>query len=334
MAFILLDAQFNTGMLLGLTQALPGFNAATRGAITYKDSRLPGSFVNNVGFTLTQDLWTNRDPTSTAAAASGDRKTMGQINQIGVKRPIKAIVENRLTDFAASIGAQVPKSSEEFSQMIGEWVARTKLLRQFNDALLAARVAIKNQAANTATATANSGKANSGDLNLARAKMGDLDFAAAGVLIMHSKPFYDLVGNQVAEKIPDVAGFNLFRGLPATYGIPTLVTDSAALVGVRGSGSAAVPEYYSLGLLPGGVNVTNDAAETVVADAVTGGENILYRLQAEGAHVVDVKGFKWDTSNGGANPSDAAFATATNWDPTESGTGAEKRRAGFCWVTL
>jgi hypothetical protein len=27
-----------------------------------------------------------------------------------------------------------------------------------------------------------------------------------------------------------------------------------------------------------------------------------------------VKGFKWDVSNGGANPADAALATGSNWD--------------------
>lgn len=334
MAFVLLHQQMHTGMLLALSQFLPGFNQATRGGIKLSDARLPGNFTNNVNFDLTEDVWSNRDPTASTDIASGDRKSVGELNTIGVTRPIKALVENSLQSFARSLAQSIPTTSEQFSQMIGEWIMRTKLRRLFNDGLLAFRVAHKAQTANHLLATANSGKANSDDLNLARATMGDMDFAAAGVLVMHSKPYYDLVGKQVADKIPDVAGWNFFRGQPATFNIPTLVTDSPALVGTRAVGSTTVPEYYSLGILPDAVDIKNDAAETVAANTITGKENIMFQVQAEGAYNIALRGFKWDTGNGGAVPSDNAFATATNWDPLETSTGAHKRRGGFCFTTL
>ena len=45
-----------------------------------------------------------------------------------------------------------------------------------------------------------------------------------------------------------------------------------------------------------------------------GRENIVTRLQGEYAYNVGCKGVKWDVTNGGVNPSDAAVGTSTNWD--------------------
>ena len=56
----------------------------------------------------------------------------------------------------------------------------------------------------------------------------------------------------------------------------------------------------------------------MVLDEVTGLENLVVRLQGEFAYNLGVKGFKWDTANGGANPSDAAVGTGTNWDAAVS----------------
>lgn len=333
MAFVLLDQSFHSGMMLALAQNLNVFNAASRGAITLKDRRLPGQYVNNVGWNLTEDVWTRRDPTSIAAAASGDRKSLGELNKIGVICHTKAIVENSLGNLAQSMGQDIPTTSEGFSRMVGSWVATSGLKKKLNHGILAARAAIKGQSESVYTATNNSAKANAVDLNLARATMGDA-VGLVQVNIMHSKPWFDLVGNQVVEKYPDVTGFNLFQGIPATYGVPTLVTDSASLVGVRGSGSAAVPEYYTLGLVSGAVDVESDTAETATAETITGLENLMFRLQAQGSHSLAVKGFKYDVANGGANPTDTTIGTSTNWDVLESGAPNQKKRAGYCFVTL
>jgi hypothetical protein len=38
------------------------------------------------------------------------------------------------------------------------------------------------------------------------------------------------------------------------------------------------------------------------------------RLQGEFAFNVGLKGFQWDVTNGGANPTDSALGTGSNWD--------------------
>src|SRR5690606_17211070 len=80
------------------------------------------------------------------------------------------------------------------------------------------------------------------------------------------------------------------------------------------SGSPATTAYYTLGLTANGVLCEVTETSDIVIDDVTGGENILTRLQGEFAYNTGIKGFKWDVANGGANPNDAALGTGSNWD--------------------
>jgi hypothetical protein len=65
--------------------------------------------------------------------------------------------------------------------------------------------------------------------------------------------------------------------------------------------------------------------ETVIFEPVTGLENIGYRYQHEYAYTIKVKGFRWDVSGGGANPTDGALGTTTNWDKAAT---SDKNLAG------
>jgi hypothetical protein len=68
----------------------------------------------------------------------------------------------------------------------------------------------------------------------------------------------------------------------------------------------------------------------MVAQTVTGLENLVIRLQGEYAINVGLRGFTWDTTNGGINPTAAALATAGNWDQTAASI---KDLAGVCAYT-
>jgi hypothetical protein len=75
-----------------------------------------------------------------------------------------------------------------------------------------------------------------------------------------------------------------------------------------------VTTYHTLGLVQNAV-VVEDSEETMMeSQIITGLENLVVRLQGESAYNLGLKGFKWDVSNGGANPSDSAVGTGSNWD--------------------
>jgi len=186
-------------------------------------------------------------------------------------------------------------------------------LDMLNSSLRATRAALANQASNLYTVPANA-TLNTLGLVQGLAKFGD---AADRIVawIMHSKAYYDLVANQITANIYGVSNFNIAQGSPVTLNRPVIITDSDALAVDGGAGSTAYTNYYTLGLTVGGALVENSEQEELVVIDITGLENLVVRYQGEFAYNLGVKGFKYDITNGGANPADAALGTGSNWDP-------------------
>lgn len=329
--FILDDGYFHTGVFEGVSQNITIFNEASNGAIQLVDKRVGGHYHHTLGYKQIEDAWTRRDITAATAIASGDTKKIAEYDQIGVKFNAKMFIQQTLDSFQKNFDPDMKGDYQAISQRIGAATAFGRLKQQANQALMCIRAALTNASAtaNAHTATVSSanynGKLNSGDLIDGMAKMGD---AASNVvcLVMHSKAFFDLVKNQVLDKVTGISDFALYAAAPVTLNKPVLVTDSSALSAVIGSGSTAYTEYYTLGLVEGAAQVINTELERMVAMPVTGNENIVLNLQGEGAHNLEVKGAKWDVANGGLNPTETALATKTNWDPN----GVHyKNRAGF-----
>jgi hypothetical protein len=97
--------------------------------------------------------------------------------------------------------------------------------------------------------------------------------------------------------------------MAGTLGLPAFVTDSTALY-ITGT----PVDYLTLGLVENAVVITLSENQRMVADQITGLDNLVLRVQGEGAYNVEIKGFKWDTGNGGTNPTDNTLGTASNWD--------------------
>jgi len=323
--FILDPQSFHNGQFNFVTQNINAFNGASNGAIRLVYENLPGHYANNISFSLPENIYTRRDITSGAAIASGDRFYISEVNERSVKLNRKVYIENTLDSFAKSVKSM---SYEEASFIIGQQVAERRLKRQLNDSILSLRAAL-DQGDTTQTITVssahNAGKMNSEDLNTALGIMGDASGQLA-CLVMHSKAWRDLIGNQVVENIDGVSSYNLFQGTPATYGKPVLVTDSDNLKVVTGSGSSAYTEYFTLGLTDMASVVTVSENSRLISDIPTGYENLTLVLQGEEAYNMKIKGYGWDATNGGINPTDTALGTSTNWDVAMSSV---KQRAGF-----
>jgi len=331
--FTIDNQYFHTGMFEGVTQNLGLFNEVSGGAVRLTDDRYAGHYNDRLLYKTMEDAWNRRDITAATAISSADTTNVVEADQRGVKFNSKMFVPFVLHAFQKNFDPGMKGDYQEISRKIGQATAVGRLKQQVNHALYAARAAIKGQAASLHAATVSSanyaGKLNSGDLNTGRAKLGD----ASGKLrcwVMHSVPYFNLVGNQVADKVTGVSDFILREGSGLTYNIPVLVIDSPALLATVGSGSTAYTEYYTLGLVEDAVMISNSEPEVMVAEVVTGGENLIINLQGEGAHNIEVKGFQWDSGNGGINPTEAAIATGTNWDLALASV---KNRAGVCIAT-
>lgn len=304
------DDQFHSGVIEQVAQNIRVFNEASQGAIRLTDKRLGGDY-NKVGFLKSiSGAVTRRDITSTSAATA---LKLEEDEEIGVKINRKVgPIENTLDSFKKSLMADADGDQQVMSMLIGNYVADEMLKDQVNTSILGIANALDGQTALKHTIAANGTMASS-DLIDGLAKMGDAA-GNIGVWVMHSKPYFDLMKEQVAAKITGVANFNLFQATPVTLNRPVLVVDAPGLAVTSGTGTAAVTDYLTLGLVPGAISCVNSEDESIFNEIVGGLENLVIRLQAEFAFNLHCKGFKWDTANGGVNPTDTALATSTNWD--------------------
>lgn len=290
-----------------LQQQADVFNAAVNNAIVMRTVEKPGDYEYESFFKDIASLVTRRDTTSTSAAT---KLSMAQEEFIRVKLNRKIGPVDQSRDSFRKVFARY--SEMEFAGILGGQIAVAQQLDMLNASLLAARAALVNVSSGAMVHTVpSSGTVTTTSLVDALAKMGDrADRIVAWV--MHSKPYYDLVKEQITAKIDGIANFNVQTATPVTLNRPVIVTDSASLKVT--SGSPATTAYYTLGLTANGVLCEVTETSDIVIDDVTGGENILTRLQGEFAYNTGIKGFKWDVANGGANPTDANLGTGSNWD--------------------
>ncbi|NQU44867.1 hypothetical protein HQ520_16375 [bacterium] len=297
------DDQFYAGVFEGVAQVTDGFNAASSNALRMVTQQILGQYQK-------QSFWklpaapTRRDLTS-VAAADIIPMTQGEIIAVNLRRKYGPLAE--------AVGALKITGSDmrEFSFVLGEQYGQQKAKDMLNTGILAVEAAIEGQSALVYDATGQSTTTlTHGHLVSGMAKMGDQS-GRIRAWVMHSKPYHNLVGQAVSDKITNVADVTIYSGNVATFGRPTIVIDAPALINTV---SGSTTTYNILGLTEGAVDVIESLEQTIASEVVTGGEQILFQVQYEYDFAVKCKGFAWDTSNGGANPTDAALGTTTNWD--------------------
>lgn len=303
--FKIYQEQFFGGMTETLQQATDVMNAASRGAIAMTTEKLKGDYDYESFFKSLSSLVSRQDITSTSAATA---LKLTQDEQVRVKlhRKIGPVEVTRKAFL------QMGESPELASFVLGQQTAQAVAENMLNAGLLAARNALANVAnvTNDVTGAASKTCTHKNLINTLR-KFGDKQSRIAA-WVMHSTSWFDLGIDGVDNQIDTIAG-DIIRVLEVPgMGRPIIVTDSASLIA-----TADTPDsYYVLGLTPMGLQVVLSEDQYITSEEVTGGEQIINRIQGEYAFNVGVKGFKWDVSNGGANPSDSTLGTGSNWDQT------------------
>lgn len=300
------------------------FNAASNGAIALSTKSMRGNYEYISLFSNTSGIVDRRDLTSVGAQTD---TALVQDEHITVKLSRKIIPIAQTRDaFRKAYGRY---SQAEFADIVAEQAANAMQIEMVNTGLLAATRALKNVSANASYLTESSmGSISTATLINALKKMGD---RADRVVcwVMHSKAYYDLVLSQVNANITGVSNLNVATATPVTCNRPVIVTDSSSLL--TQLNSPDVDNYYTLGLTAGAIDIENSEEQEIVVQDVTGLENLVIRFQGEYAYNLGLKGFKWDVSSGGANPTSGNVGTGSNWDTHFSDV---KDRAGVVIATL
>lgn len=301
-SFVIYPEQFWGGVVETVQQNAEGFNAASNNSLRLVTRSILGDYERESFLKSTTGLVQFRDTSSTAAVAD---TILSQGEMIGVKvnRSLGPVAQDR--DSFRKIGV----SPDEFSFLLGQQFGPEIAVDYINTAVGAVRAAITGagaalqyNATADATPTLNHTAMISG-----MAKFGDRSSRIV-CWVMHSKQYFDLMKQQVADKLFEVAGATVYAGTLATFGKPTVVTDSTSLYTVGSTNT----QYDLLGLVENSIEVAESEERDIISQPITGQANLADRIQGEYAFNVRVKGVQYNTV-AGTNPTNAALFTPGNW---------------------
>lgn len=310
---VVYEAQMQGAFIETLQQNVDAFNDASRGALRFETRELRGNYEQESFFDEVSSI-NRRDPTAeSSSTATATKLTQDEFISVKLSR------RNGPYEWNISSARMAGFSPERFSLAVGEQTA-VATPKEMIDRMLAALegkldavAALEHDA--TGSDTDATDELETTDLVTGLSKFGD----AAGriaIWVMHSKPFFDLVGNQIASTASVVGspawGLSLYSGMPITLNRPVLVIDSTSLISYADVSTGA-PVYSTLGLVPEAAVVTLSEFPLAVAEGpITGSDNLFIRWQAEYGYNLGLKGCAWNTGTG-ANPTNSAVATGSNW---------------------
>jgi len=301
-------AVFNSFMYDSATETIKQqvdiFNSATRGAISLTSGQNVGDYDFDTMFKQISGLVGNRDAYGSGALTPVDLEQLQRAS-------VKVAGQTKLVRYEPQQFDWIDRNAEEAGVAFGVQVAQGMMQYMLNSALAAAGAAVSGVAALNHDGTA--AVATLGSLNTGASKFGD----RAGDIVawvMHSKSLHDIYGNALtnSERLFDFGGVRVIQD---GFGRPLIMTDSPALFLVDGGGGG-IDWYYQLGVVAGGILLEDNQTYRAYADQDIAQENVQNTMKAEFDFNLGLKGYTWDTTNGGKSPDDATIATQTNWDQT------------------
>jgi len=300
--FVIYPTQFWSGVVETVQQNAEGFNAASNNSLRLVTRAILGDYERESFLKSTSGLVQFRNTASTAGLSD---IVLNQGEMIGVKlnRTLGPVAQDR------NSFRKMGLAPDEFSFLLGQQFGPEIAVDYVNTALGAVRAAIQSAgAALQYDATADTLKTlNHTAMIGGMSKFGD---RASRIVcwLTHSKPYYDLMKQQVADKLFEVAGATVYSGTLATFGKPVVVSDSPNLYTV----GSTTTSYDLLGLVEGACEVAESEERDIISQPITGQANLADRIQGEYAFNLKVKGWQYTTSNG-INPTNTILNTPSTW---------------------
>ena len=301
---VIYDVEFFSAITETVQQSSEDIEASANGTIRMISNNQKGDFEKSSFFKNIDGLIRNRDPNSTGDA---DVKSLTQDELVAVKINRGVGPVRQSIDSFKKIG----EDPSSMSFYVGAQMAPAVVLDMVNTGVLAITTAMSSVAGMVHDVVAGSADVktlNPIHLNDAFRKLGDRQ-GRVRALVMHSKSFNDLVGNQILEKVTGLSDTAVYGATPGTLNRPVYVTDSPALV-IEDGVSAGVHAYRVLGLTEDALIINESEERTVMALPKTGGDNLAIEIQADLSYTVGVKGFAYTSA---ASPDDTVLGNTANW---------------------
>jgi len=298
---------FNAGLRETLDQNVEVFNANSGGALELITEQSTSDFQKTRFVDRFENLSKRRDDTS-LADKNPQELTQSDDIDVRVKRGTEPIAQTIDSLRDADL------SREEMSVLIGNQAGEDVAKDYTDTALLCLVAALSNQSdVYVDKSSSASNTLNHTRMNDALAAFGDRR-QAINVMIMHSKAFNDLVGNNISSSGDQTEFATIYQESPGSFQRIVVVTDSESLVNTDGV-TTGTDSYNTVLLQEMAFEVQETRTLRMYEELKTGKENVYVEMQGEHDFTLSMKGFSWDETNGGRNPTDSALGTGSNWDP-------------------
>lgn len=282
-----------------LTQDVDKFNAASAGSIRLTTQGIDGDFLQEsfwAGLHGAQRRVDRYAANGNQAATPLSQKQYDSVKIAGGFGPIL---------WEPAQLSWVQKNPEEALEVISRNLSEAIVSDQLNTAIAALVAAIGNQpgALNDVSATAGVDYI---AINGAHALFGD---ASARLIaqVMTGAQYHALIGKNLTnnQQLFQAGGVLVVDVL----GKAVIVTDAPALY------EAGTPNKQKVLSLADGAAMVMDGSDLITnIETSNGKERIETTMQADYTFGLGLKGYTWDTANGGKSPTNSELSTGTNWD--------------------
>jgi len=295
------NREVQTATIETLAQMVDKFNAASGGAIVLTPQGFEGDYRYENFWAGIHSAQRRVDRYATNSDASSTN--LSQLQEIGVK------VAGGFGPILWEPGqlTWVQKSPGEAAEVISRNLAEAILKDQLNTAIAAAVAAIEAGTTNTVYDAATS-VLNYRHINRAHALFGDHSQLLIAD-VMDGTSYHNLIDANLANAEQLFVAGNV--RVVDILGRRVVVTDAPAL---RESPSTTANDAKILSLVAGGVTVYDGSDLITNIETKNGKLRIETTMQADYSFGLALKGYQWDTANGGKSPTDAELATGSNWD--------------------
>lgn len=282
-----------------LDQRVDAFNQASNGAIVLANMGFEGDFFERSFYSALHSAQRRVDRYASQSSASSTALSEIQENSVKVAGGFGPIA------FEPAQMTWIQKNEAEALAVISGQLAEAIIQDQLNSGIAAAVAAIENQGDATNDVSASAAVSYTA-LNSTHALFGDMSSSLVAQ-VMDGSTFHRLIGDNLTNTP------QLFQAQNVTVvdilGKPVIVTDSPALF------ESGTPDKNKvLSLSTGGVTIMDGSDVVTNTETSNGQTRIETTMQADYSFGLGVKGYAWDTANGGKSPTDAEIATGSNWD--------------------
>lgn len=282
-----------------LAQDVEKFNASSAGAIRLTTQGIDGDFLQESFWAGLHGAQRRVDRYAANGAQASTPLAQKQYDSVKIAGGFGPIL------WEPSQLSWIQKNPEEALEVISRNLSEAIMSDQLNTAISALAAAIGNQPTATNDVSATAGVTYVA-INNAHALFGDASQRLVAQ-VMTGAMYHKLVGQNLAnaERLFQFSGVQVVDIL----GKAVIITDAPALY------EAGTPNKQKVLSLADGAAVVMDGSDLITNIQTSNGkERIETTMQADYTFGLGLKGYTWDTANGGKSPTNAELSTGTNWD--------------------